>query len=105
MSDKEYSSTTAGSTAGFAPEWHDGDSWVRVETRRGLQGVPSPLFEGGLLATVGLMGYAQANAIAWMFKAHADAEGEKIEIRVQEYEVTFDIRTKKMESGTEQESE
>ena len=97
---EEWCPTMSGTYTAYEPEWLDGDKWREVPVTRepyGQQhyGVPQPLCCGGVNATVGLYGHEQAQALAWGFAAQAVALGKEIKVRVQPYEVVYDIKARK----------
>jgi|TARA_Y100000310_G_C20695263_1_gene825222 hypothetical protein len=55
---------------------------------------------GGVNKTIGLCGYNQAMALAYAYAAIHDADPntsiQKIAIRIQPYEVKYDIKAKKL---------
>lgn len=55
-------------------------------------GIPFPRFQSGVLATIYLCGHAQAMALAWSFAAHVESAGGEIEVRAEEYRLTYDIK-------------
>jgi len=99
---KKWCPTQAGSFAGYEPEFFNGAEWVEIQTDRGNNGLTFPRRTGGILNTIDLMGRAQAKAIAWAFAADAESQGEEIEIRIQKYEVVYDIKARKIDAPQEQ---
>lgn len=100
----EYCPTQSGVFTAYMPEYLDGEEWKGVPTikvENGL-GIPAPLMFEGILSTIGLFGYEQAQSIAWGYAAISVSSYamKKVEIRVQAYEVSFEIKAKKI-SGRE----
>jgi hypothetical protein len=93
----EWCPTQAGTFPAYKPEWFNEESgkWQAIEVRRSERGIPYPLYCGGIAMTIGLCGHAQAQAVAWSFAAQAMAEGKEIQVRVQPYEVAYDIKARK----------
>lgn len=83
-----------------------GDDWTDVQFlihRGGLAiqlpngtqiplGIPFPRFMPGVLETIFLCGHEQAMALAWSFAAHIAAAGGEVEVRAEEYQLTYDIK-------------
>lgn len=94
----EHCLTQHGTYRAYEPEWRfkDGE-WETVPTIQGNSpiGVPPSRFIGGITSTIGLHGYEEAMALAWWHSAVAANQGQTIEVRVQEYEVKYDIKAKK----------
>ena len=67
----------------------------------GVNGVPYPQYMGGVARTVGLCGYAQAQCLAWGYAAAMAAEGEMVQVRVQAYEVVYDIKARAIDDPVE----
>jgi len=95
--------TIGGKTIGYIPEYKSsGDAeWLRIPTETRLnEGIPYPYCEGGIFRTVHLYGYAQAQALAWTYKAICEANGNPfIEIRVADYDVVFDIKARRIDES------
>src|SRR4030066_1644797 len=52
-----------------------------------------PKWTGNILGSIGLLGYAQAQAIGWQYACEVDAKGDMpVEIRVVRHGVTFDLK-------------
>ena len=109
---KEWVPNMSGKMRGFEPEYRydtfesaDGPTftkWKKVPwTREAFPviGQPYPRLFGGVLDTIGLLGKAQANAIAWSFAAQQDAIGKEVEVRVVEYEIEYSIKARPHEPG------
>jgi len=90
--------TQGGTFTAYDPEYLDGDEWREVPTVRGTNGFPAPRRNGGITSTIGLFGHAQAQALAWGYAALAAGEGEEVKVRVQPYEVVYDIKARKKEA-------
>ena len=103
MTDDEYCPTRGGRIAGYMPQIrHALGEWVNMPISVGaLGGVPYPRDTGGVLETIGLCGYAQAHALMWMYAASHAGDGTKIEVRVQEYRIHYDIKAKAVQDDTE----
>lgn len=90
-----------GTYRAYMPQWLDGATWRDVQIEHAVVGgVPQPKSCGGINHTIGLFGHAQAVALAWMWAATAAAEGRRIEVRAQPYEVVYDIRARAVEDVT-----
>jgi len=108
MSNKpEWTPTRSGSYTAFDPQYWDRDKgkWLPVPTKRPHRweppGVPQPLLCGGVNSELGLYGYDQAMALAHWFAAMAAAEGINIDVRVQEYDVQYDLKARKVDPEIE----
>ena len=99
----EYCPTQGGSFTAYEPQWmHPADGWVPIPTTLITDGVPYPAATGGIMETIGLMGKAQALAIAYAFQAVGESEGRlNIHVRAQAYRVHYDIKAKKMDDDKE----
>jgi len=95
---EDWCPTRGGRTRGYEPEvWNtDREKWEPISLIHVGKGVPYPLLCGGVLQEVGLLGYEQAKCMAWMYSAQAAAVGDRIKVRVQEYELHYDIKARKM---------
>jgi hypothetical protein len=96
---------------GYRPEYRldtfessDGPSftkWKEIPWDIGVApyGHPYPRLFGGVLQTCGLLGPAQAQAIAWAYAAQVEGTtgAKEIEVRIIEYEVKYDIATTRKE--------
>src|SRR4030067_2262915 len=89
--------TQSGEFIAYQPEWLDGEEWKRIPTSRTPfnGGVPDPLLFGGIVSTINLFGYAQAWALAWTYSAFAMANGQEVKIRVQAFDVKYNIEARK----------
>lgn len=95
----------------LAPKVKGGDIWTKVpftifrgqfhiELPDGTVvsvGVPFPRASAGILETIFMCGWEQANALAWDYAAHAAAIGAAIEVRVVDYEIKYDIKARQLE--------
>lgn len=101
----KWLSTMGGTIIGHLPEYktYGEDKWrvVPTETRDSNIGVPYPLIFGGVTQEAHLFGHAQAQALAWTYKAFCEANGDLFtETRVVDYEIVFDIKARRInESG------
>ena len=95
---EEWCPTRGGRTRGYLPEVWDThrEKWETIPLIHGGKGAPYPLLCGGVLQEVDLLGYEQAQCMAWMYSAQAAAIGDRIKVRVQEYELHYDIKARKM---------
>ena len=96
--ENEFIPTQAGTFVAYQPEFKtkETDIWIPVPIRKHpLQVIPLPKQFGGIMSTICLYGYAQANALMWWWAAVAEAEGKEIEVRLTEYEVNYDIKAKR----------
>lgn len=93
--------TSGGTSIAYFPEYFDDGVWKKVPfTTDEPSGVPSPKGIGSLFGHVGLMGYEQAMAMAWWFAAAHKAENyQTVEVRVQKYRFTYDIKASKTDMG------
>ena len=99
MTDKtEWCPTRGGVTRGYLPEFWDMDKdrWENIPLVHGVHGAPYPLLCGGVLREVDMLGYEQAQCIAWLYSAQSAAIGDHIMVRVQEYELHYDIKARKI---------
>lgn len=91
--------TQHGNFSAYEPQWLDGTEWKRVPytnvPMEGYNRFPAPLLYGGITEAINLCGYMQAWAIAYNFAAIAEANGKRIEVRLQDYEVQYDIKCRK----------
>lgn len=94
----DYCPGTSGETYAYGAQWLDVDVWRDIPTEKSKAGIPGPAYFGDLFGFIGLMGYEQAQAIAWSFSACAKAEGKDIKIRVAKYVLTYSIKARQMES-------
>jgi len=93
----EYCPTLAGIVCGYKAEYKIGKDWKNIPTIEDKDFIPYPHFEGGILSTIGLQGYNQSKAIAHWYAATIEhTKGKIVKVRVQEYEITFDIKAKKI---------
>ena len=99
-----------GQTTGYVPEYNNGEKWLQIpvvdipgyiiqDGRLVMVGAQSPKWNGGILKTIGLCGYAQAQALAWLFAAEASHRGEQVEVRVVPFEVHYEIKARKLEES------
>ena len=96
MTKQEWCPTQGGTYLAYIPEWLDKDIWKEIPTHEDRRnGVPQPRYNGGINSTIGLMGYEQASAIAWTWAASAAREGVHLKIRLQAYDVLYDIKARK----------
>ena len=81
---------------GWIAEYLDGEKWKEVPVCQGGGGIPYPIHNGGLLLHIGLLGYEQANAIAWSYAAeHMTTNFSAIKVRVVQYEIKYQIETRR----------
>jgi len=104
MEKEEFCPTRGGTFIGYHPEYRieGDDGWTgwrdmtikKVEKEGGL---PYPLLSRGILDAIDLYGLAQAKAFAWGFltKRESEAGSEIYQVRVQAYEISYDIKAKK----------
>jgi len=97
MEKPEWCPTQGGTFTAYDPEYLDGEEWRSIPTDRNPKGVPPPIRNGGIITTLCLFGHDQAQALAWSYAAHAAGVGLKVEVRVQPYDVVYDIKAKKAE--------
>ena len=98
-----YCPTAQGSTTGYEPEWKDENGeWKTVPTiivKYPHKGIPKPLWHGGILETLGLFGWEEANALAWVFAAEHAAAGKCVEVRIIMYEIAYDLKAKRVDAN------
>ena len=101
--EKKWIPTVGGTIFGYIPEYRKHDSkWERIPTTMisGGFGVPYPYCNGGILQTILLYGNAQAQALAWLYKATCEANADMFtEVRVVEFEVVFDIKARRIDEA------
>ena len=99
MDEIKWCPTQGGTYTAYVPEYFDGNEWKRIPIVKTIDsiGIPAPLMNGGISETVGLYGYEQAHALAWTHAAYLAAIGKKVEVRVQAYEVVYEIKARKIE--------
>jgi hypothetical protein len=92
----------AGSFTGYEVQIkRDNGEWGPInlrKTRIEEMGVPLPACHGGILDTLGLLGYAQAKAMAWYIKAVGDAEIKQVEVRIVPFDISYDTKAYKREN-------
>jgi len=59
-------------------------------------GIPYPMWNGGILQQMYLLGFEQANAIAYSFAAKAEATGKSVEIKIEPFKVKYSIEYDKI---------
>ena len=94
----DWCPTKGGTFTAYEAEWESApDKWsiIQSTTELSISGAPFPRYDGGICQSIGLMGHAQANAVAWSFAAQAEAQGKEIKVRVQPYEIVYDIKARK----------
>ena len=90
----------SGTFIAYEAEWRFGnDKWQTVPSvfNNDPHGVPFPRLNGVIGSAIGLMGHAQAQAVAWGYAAHAAAQGQDMDVKVQPYEVIYDIQARKVD--------
>ena len=89
----------SGTYCAYEPRWLDGDKWKRIPTSASAlgMGIPAPLLHGGINYEIELFGYDQAMALAHWFAASAASRGEYVTVRVQEFDVVFEIKARERE--------
>ena len=101
MSDKSWFPIRSGTYRAYEPRWLDGGEWRRIQTDASApgsgSGIPAPLLHGGINYEIGLFGYDQAMALAHWFAASAASRGECVTVRVQEFDVVFEIKARERE--------
>lgn len=103
MTDKpEYCPTQNGTFTGYTPEWKLPDGWSPMPIKSIIgKGIPFPKQFGGILETIWLFGYDQAKALEYQCRAHCASIGQTVETRIAEYEITYDIKAKRIEEDHE----
>jgi hypothetical protein len=96
MMNQEWCPTQGGEFTAYRPQVMYKGDWIDIPLQDvGVNGVPYPLFMGGVARTVGLCGHAQAQCLAWGYAAAMDAEsGEMVQVRVQAFKVVYDIKAR-----------
>lgn len=93
----EYCPTRNGKYFAYTPEYLDEQNvWKPIPIARGNIGIPFPLDCGGLTMELGLCGKEQAYALAHHFAAQAAAIGTTEAVRIQRYEVLYDLKARKL---------
>ena len=106
----DWCPTQNGQITGYVPEYKKGEKWLRIpvndipnyvidDGRVILLGAPPPKWNWGILKTIGLYGYEQAQALAWLFAAEASNKGEHVEVRVVSFVVHYEIKARKLEES------
>jgi len=88
--------TQGGTFTAYYPEYLCEGEWKQVPTMRKSDGIPVPMRNGGVITAIGLFGYDQAQALAWSYAAWNASEGLDVEVRVQSYEVVYNIKARKI---------
>ena len=90
-----------GTFIGYRPQYRSGDKWIDIPTKIStgglnlVNGVPFPFLWGGYCQEASVMGEAQANAIAYLYKAEIEATPMPFcEVRIVAYDVKFDLVVK-----------
>lgn len=104
IAENEWCPTQNGKFIAYEPEWRyaskPDSEWEPVPRRKEFDrpdlGAPAPLSFGGICDTICLCGYAQANALAWLFAAKMEARGESVDVRAEAYEVIYEIKARKL---------
>ena len=96
--EKPYSSQHE-TFSGYYPEYYENGEWKRIPIYKiqNSTGIPWPSFKGGILETIFLCGYEQAQALAWSFSADLASRGYHMGVRVKEYKVKYDIEVFEVE--------
>jgi len=104
--EEKWCPTQGGSLTGYYPEYLDraDGTWKNIPIScepkpnpMGYISVPWPSFCGGVLQTVYLYGYEQAQAMAWFHAACEAGRGNYVpEVRVQAYEINYEIKARKI---------
>ena len=89
----------SGTTHGYQPQWKNGEKWENIEVKHlhgnaetPARGFHFPLYDGGILQEIWLCGREQAWAIAWGYACEiASISFSTIEVRIQEFKVTYSI--------------
>ena len=98
IEETEYCPTRAGKYTAYVAEFFDDDGiWRPVRVAKAVNGVPGPLADAALNYAIGLQGFEQAWAIAWLHAAARAAEGIDVQVRLAQYEVQYDIKAKRLE--------
>jgi len=97
--------TQAGKFIGYGIEWTRPDIllWKSIPIKilnNTTHGVPFPKMYGGILETIMLYGFEQANALRYTYAAAAAQAGDSIKTRIVTYEVNYDIRARKIAKKT-----
>ena len=101
MTTEQYCPTQSGTFTAYKPEYKTVGEWKAIpitthyEPVNIVRGTPFPKQFGGIIKTINLSGYSQAQALMWRFSAMFEARGKKIKVRLVEYEVTFNIKARK----------
>jgi hypothetical protein len=98
----------SGTFTGYKPYYRDSHTedskWKLVPYQHefsnggvNVRKIPFPLWNGGVLQQIWLLGFEQANAIAYIFAADAEALGNSIEVKVEAFTVKYSIEYDKQE--------
>ena len=103
MEEMKYCPTQSGVFTAYKPEFRteEVDAWMQIPTSKHPKGVPAPKQFRGILSTIHLFGHAQASALMWWWAAVAEEAGRNIDVRIVEYEVSYDIKAKVIENTDE----
>ena len=96
----EYCPTQSGTFSAYRPEYKNkkAQKWESIPIKHTGRGLPYPRQFGGVMSTIFLFGYAQAKAFMWSWSALAEGVGRNIDVRIVEYEVSYDIKAKVIEN-------
>lgn len=93
---KDWLPTQGGTIQGYEPQYYEGDKWKRIPISEQPCGIPYPALFGGILQQIGLMSYAQSEAVRWQWTACEEAKNKKIETQTQMYDIEFEIKARKI---------
>lgn len=91
--EKDWLPTQGGTTRGYEAQYKEGDKWIKIPCNNS---VPYPEAFGGILAQIELMSLTQAEAHRFLFVAVAEEQGKEIKTRLQEYEIVYEIKARKL---------
>lgn len=96
----DWCPSMGGTYPAYKPIWNDDGIWKDIEftTDDGVLGIPPPKYSlNGISQLLNVLGYEQAMAISWQFSAINASQGIIVEVDVQEYQVIYDIKAKKID--------
>ena len=102
MKQEKYCPTQNGKFVAYKPQYRRNSegSWRDIPIAKinslQMKGLPFPKQFGGIISTINLGGYSQSKALMWAWSALHEAEGLKIETRLEEYEVDYQIKARKI---------
>lgn len=101
MAESEFCPQMEGSYDAYEAEYFADDGyWRPIPISRNTQfGVPGPKHNGHLNCAIGLQGFEQAWALAWLYAAQRAAEGIEVRVQVAQYSVQYDLKAKRLDTA------